>query len=252
MANRRFPCLYTRRTWLRAAGAAMASTALPLFAAQDFWNKKPVSAWNEQEIAQLLSRSPWSKEINAEFTDDSGFGVAGEGTPSIGRGGLLGAPGANGGTRERAGGAKRREPVTIRWESAQPILDAMGRPLPGAMAGRYAISVSGLPLGVMQKRRRSGAGPAMVEDGGTSPRDRMIEELMAAATLEARGKEPAQPGVVLPMKGAVATYLFGFSKELLPLDAHDRDILFTLKTAFIALKARFEPKEMMYRGQLAL
>jgi hypothetical protein len=52
--------------------------------------------------------------------------------------------------------------------------------------------------------------------------------------------------------GAASTYLFGFSKELLPLGVGDREVLFTLRTGLMSVKAKFEPREMLYHGKLAL
>jgi hypothetical protein len=81
---------------------------------------------------------------------------------------------------------------------------------------------------------------------------RMVEQLQSSATLEAKGREPEQPGVIRPVPRIPGTYLFGFSKELLPLTANDREIVFTLKTALLSVRAKFDPKEMVYRGQLAV
>jgi len=35
---------------------------------------------------------------------------------------------------------------TVRWESAQPVLDALKTPLPDAFANHYVIAVIGFPL----------------------------------------------------------------------------------------------------------
>jgi hypothetical protein len=122
--------------------------------------------------------------------------------------------------------------ATIRWESAQPVLDALGRALGEEFQGRYVISVKGLPL-----RTDVRAVPETI--------------LKSSASLQAKGKEPAQAGVVLYTKDG-ATVLFGFAKEFLPLTATDKDVQFVLNTGDIELRARFDPKEMMYKGQLAL
>jgi hypothetical protein len=45
---------------------------------------------------------------------------------------------------------------------------------------------------------------------------------------------------------------FGFSKEFMPLTPADRDVVFSLTTAQLALKASFSPKEMLYLGKLAV
>ncbi len=223
-----------------------------------------MNAWSSQEIAQLTAHSPWAKEVNAEFELDSDYTANGNAGPGIGRGGILTAPGADSQNQFEIGRDKNdkpraprsREPVTVRWESAQPILDALGIPLPSDFQGRYVLSVSGLPLGVMDKRRRNGSGPELSadpqENTPAARQRRMIEQLQASATLEARGREPEQPGLVRVVPRTAGTYLFGFSKDLLPLAANDREVVFTLRTALMSVRAKFEPKEMLYRGQLSV
>jgi hypothetical protein len=253
----------TRRSLFSAAATAFLAETLS--AASDFWNRKEVSAWSSQEIVQLTSRSPWAKEINAEFELDADYTTNGAEGPSIGRGGQIGAPGTGSGAppqievgRDRNGdrrGSRRREPVIVRWESAQPIRDALGTPLSPDFAGRYVLSVSGLPPGILDRRRRGAGAPEPSADPELNTpaarQRRMIEQLQLSATLEARG-EPTQPGLVKAMPRSPGTYLFGFSKELLPLGARDREIQFILRTALMSVRAKFEPKDMMYKGQLAL
>lgn len=238
----------------------------PAFAASDFWNRKAPSSWSEEEIAQLTSRSPWAHEVNAEFELDSDYTVNGSDGPSVGRGGQIGPPGSGTGApaqfelgRDKNGaqrGARRREPVTVRWESARPVLDALGKPLSPEFAGRYVISVSGLPVGIMERRRRGvESGPVSADPKENTPaarQRRMVEQLQASATLEAKGREPAQPGLVKPVPRMPGLYLFGFSKDLLPLSGRDREVVFTLRTALMSVRAKFEPKDMLYRGELAL
>jgi hypothetical protein len=45
---------------------------------------------------------------------------------------------------------------------------------------------------------------------------------------------------------------FGFAKEFMPLTSTDKDVTFALNTAQLELKARFDPKEMLYLGKLAV
>ncbi|HXJ37796.1 MAG TPA: hypothetical protein VNH18_00885, partial [Bryobacteraceae bacterium] len=155
------------------------------------------------------------------------------------------------GARQATGGARRREPVTVRWDSSQPIRDALGFPLPGDFADRYVIAVTSLPYGIMEKPRRGAEGPAEPETPIARQR-RMTELLQLAGSLEVKGKESAQAGVVRPAPKAMATWLFGFSKEFLHIDASDREVQFTLHTAFLSLRAKFDPKNMIYHGKLAL
>jgi hypothetical protein len=257
----------TRRAALRLAGRTLLAggTAAWLDAASGFWNKKPPSQWSSEEIARLTENSPWAREVNAEFEMDSDYTTNGAQGPVVGRGGVLGAPGTGAGApaqielgRDRNDsprGARRGAPVRVRWESAQPILDAMGVPLAAELRNRYVLSVSGLPLGIMERRKR-GAGVELradpEENTPIARQRRMIEQLQLAATLEARDKEPEQPGMVKAVPRTPGTFLFAFSAELLPLTVKDREVLFTLRTALMSVRAKFDPKEMVYRGRLAV
>ncbi len=108
----------------------------------------------------------------------------------------------------------------------------------------------------MDRRRRGVTGPELSvdpqENTPAARQRRMIEQLQSSATLEARGKEPEQPGIVRAVPRTAGTYLFAFSRELLPLSLSDKEIQFTLRTALMSVRAKFEPKEMVYRGQLSL
>jgi hypothetical protein len=46
--------------------------------------------------------------------------------------------------------------------------------------------------------------------------------------------------------------LLGFAKDVLPLAATDREIIFGLTMERFSLKTKFDGKEMVYRGKLAV
>ena len=118
--------------------------------------------------------------------------------------------------------------VTVVWESAQPLLDALKSSFPSDFANHYVIGVNDLPTA----------------EGG-----RKVNQESMAANLQARGKDSIDAGGVLPSRGVV---LFAFSKELLPLSPADKEVLFTLDTNQFSVKVKFDLKEMMYRGKLAV
>src|SRR5579863_6369861 len=140
-----------------------------LFAAE-FWNAKDPSTWTEDEIVMMTTKSPWVREAipNIRNADDpTGGSVLGDAS-----GGRMG---------------RRRTPmkVVVRWESAQPILDALRAPLAAEFEGHYVVSVTNLPFA---DARRAGRG------GETTPDD-TLERIQAGATLEVQGKEPAGAGI---------------------------------------------------------
>jgi hypothetical protein len=278
--------LLTRRLFL-LAGAGVACR-LPLGAATaDFWNRKPPADWTNEEIDRLITKSPWAKLVKAQYAagdepsrDDAGYpggtntgggypgtggGYPGGGTGTGGgypggtgrtRGGIgipgiggIGIPGLGGKGRGRGGGAVSPYEGTVRWESARPILDAIKSPLPEAFAGRYVISVSGIPL---LRDRSMGAGE---EDDSTTSRRRELDDLdrlKGLSSLEAKGRDPVQAGLVTRQVATGSSFLFGFSKELLPLETRDTDFMFTTTLGRLVIKAHFLPKEMLYHGELAV
>jgi hypothetical protein len=215
-----------RRFLTRAFGFVAAVTGgVRLFAAE-FWNAKDPSVWTDEEKLALTSKSPWARlaTIEVKGADDP--------TESVGGGPQIGG---------RAGAPARRPasvPIVVRWESAQPVLDALHTPLGPEFAGHYVLSVTNLP-GVPRPGRAGDAAP-----------DDDIERLQNGAVLQAKGKNPVEAGVARRMRGG--TILFGFSRDYLPLTLTDRDILFRLDTEKLTLKAKFDGKDMSYHGKLAV
>ena len=178
-------------------------------------------------------------------------GGTGRGTGGIGIPGIGGIPIPGIGRKRGNGGAGPASPYegTVRWESARPILEGMKAPLPEVFAGHYVISVTGIPLlGV--RSTRSGE-----EDDAATARQHELDDLdrvKGLSSLEARGRDPVQAGLVTRQVGTGSSFLFGFSRELLPLETRDTDILFSTQMGRVVVKAHFVPKEMQYHGELAV
>ncbi len=276
--------LLSRRRMFLLAGAGIAAW-LPLEGAtDDFWNKKAPADWTSQEIDRLITKSPWAKEIKAQYASGTGNNSDGAGYPGgtgngggypgggggypgggMGRprGGIgipgvggIGIPGiggmgrgrGNGGGSPRGGAVSPYEGI-VRWESARPILDAMKSPLPEAFEGHYVICVSGVPL---MGSRSSGGGE---DDDSTASRRQEqddLDRLKGLSSLRPKGRDVVQAGVVARQVTSGSSFLFGFSRELLPLDSRDTDILFTTQLGRLVVKASFLPKEMKYHGELAV
>ena len=78
-----------------------------------------------------------------------------------------------------------------------------------------------------------------------------IDKLLHAVTLTAKGRDP-QTAVVVQQTKASGSLIFGFEKKSLPLTEADKDVQFVMKLGMVTAKAKFEPKEMMFEGKLAL
>ena len=172
-------------------------------------------------------------------------GIGGIGIPGIGG---MGRGRGNGGGSPRGGAVSPYE-GTVRWESARPVLDAMKSPLPEAFEGRYVICVSGIPL---MGGRSISAGE---DDDSTASRRQEqddLDRLKGLSSLQPKGRDIVQAGVVARQVGTGSSFLFGFSREMLPLYTRDADILFTTQLGRLVVKAHFAPKEMQYHGELAV
>ncbi len=233
-------------------------------ASGDFWNKKAPSEWTSDEVSRLLNKSPWAKQVTAQYAA-GGRGQGGGGYPGGGGGypgGGGGYPGGGGmggprigigglgipmgrGRMPRGGGRGQTSSSytgVVRWESAQPIRDADKIPLPEKFNRHYVISVSGIPM--TGGRRYQGE-----DSGADNSQDDRFDQLKQFTRLQPKGKEIAQPGVVEQQGG---TYLFGFSKDSLDLSADDKEFDFATQMGALMVKTKFTSKEMFYRGRLAL
>jgi hypothetical protein len=195
-----------------------------MLAGTPFWNAKDPSAWTEDEIVALTSKSPWVKEAvpNIRSPDDPTGGS------------VLGDSGKGMGQRHTV------VRVYVRWESAQPILDALRAPLAAEFEGHYVLSVTNLPLPSV---RRAGRG------ADTTPDD-TLDRIQAGTTLQVKGKEPVEAGIV--RRTRIGSILFGFLKDQVRLTPGDREVIFALNTSQLTLKTSFDTKEMSYHGKLAV
>jgi len=210
-----------RRFLTRALASGVTLTHASRIFAAEFWNAKDPSKWTEEEIGALTQKSPWAKAAVADYKG------AEDPTGNAPEGG-------------RAGRGAMPPNIIVRWESAQPILDALRAPLAAEFAGHYVLSVTNLPVAIV---RPSGRGVQ------TTPED-ILERLQNGATLEAKGKEPVEAGIA--RRTRIGSFLFGFSRDSLRLDPADRDIIFKLEAAQTSIKCKFDAKEMTWHGKLVL
>jgi hypothetical protein len=233
--------MYTRRGFIgiAAASALYGSNS-------EFWNKKDPSQWSSNEVDQLTTKSPWAKEVSISAPADRGdYGqqqpTQRRTTPSIGIPGIGGIGGMGGGggrgRMPQGGNGVQTFKGTIRWESAQPILDALRSKIPASFENHYVISVSGIPITGRYNR---------------SEDDPDVERLKGVTYLAPQGKRDLQPGIVQQQSSSYGSVLFGFSKELLKLGVEDKEVQFTTQFGRLNIKARFVLKDMLYHGELAV
>jgi hypothetical protein len=114
--------------------------------------------------------------------------------------------------------------------------------LPKELEDHYVIGVSGFPLSLQERQEESG------DTAGTR-----LEELKQVTTLRAKRKDAAQPGLVMRSSDTDGPIvLFGFSRDAIVIEPTDKNLEFQTEFAVFNINARFDPKQMAYRGELAL
>jgi hypothetical protein len=237
-------------------GAAVAGNAPRLFAASDFWNKKDPKDWTNDEIDRLTTNSPWAKPVSAQMSNDGsisdpgstqpgspgggrriGLGIPGVGIPGVGGypGGGGGWPGGGGGRRPGAYQVRG----TVLWQSAQPVMEAVKPEFPEEFADHLVIALVGFSFPPRNDNRDE---------------DEALDGLKSDTYLRPEHGDSAQPGLVKrPVSSSInGSILFGFSQDLVKVGPEDKEILFTTRLGRSQIQARFVPKEMLYRGKLAV
>jgi hypothetical protein len=231
-----------------------------LLAANASWQDKEASDWNEDEVKQVMSDSPWAKMVTPQYSQDdssrragNGGGGRGMGGGGIGIGGIgISLPGMGrrypqgggypqGGSDNGRGDRNYDNPteLTLRWESALPIreaeLKAKETNAPSVDENHYAIAIFGVPSRMASGDRRS-----------------LEDTLRKQAVLKRDGKKDIKPSGVEVLNredGPVIVYLFPKSSEI---SKSDRRVEFDGQIGKLKFAEPFYLEDMVYRGKLEL
>ncbi len=232
----------------------MVLAAACLLAADPVWKSKPAAQWTEEDGRQILSSSPWAKEISAvvtrRLTEDQlreggqmgqPRGVGNENVDPKGSGPTV-SPNVftgPGGDDRSARSLPQSIRLKLRWESALPVrlaeLKSHDVELPTLEGEGYRIIVYGVPGG----------------DFKGDP-ERLGEPLKSLAALKREGKKDVRPirvEVFLQEKGVVIVYLFPLSAEI---TKNDQRVQFDAHIGRIVLSHTFALSEMEFMGKLEL
>ncbi len=239
----------TRRQWLHAA-SAWASCSLLRAARKEFWETKDPAAWSGEEKEILLVQSPWAQEgtlrmsVATGVRTPSSYPMPSTTNPTAVKSVPIGekpppVPSAN---LDRP----LEFPVLARWESAKPVRLAGGPETPELTGQFYAIRVRGLPL----------MPPPKVKPGETPPPDPnagMLQAMQAGTRLERKGK----PGIPCDHLFAGSgnrwnEVLLYFPRGTTPITLADKQVTLESRFAQFQFAIKFDLKEMLYKGELAL
>jgi len=269
-------------------GAASVACAL-LLSGADFWKTKDASQWTSEEINKVLSDSPWARGKTVQPQQSQmarrgggggggrrgGFGYpggGGGGFPGGGGGGYPGGGGgypggSNGGSNGGDGSQAGPMNLTIRWDSAQPIQQALMRQgggdsdeLKAAVAATekyYVISVLGLRMPRQRDRSNDPDDQTSDDNDGNRSRrgqntDAFRSQLLDAAQLAPKGKSSIYAQDVQidgPDGSGGVRFLFPRTN---PISAGDKEVDFILDIRRVKVEEKFKLSDMQYEGKLAL
>jgi hypothetical protein len=220
---------------LRIMTALLGGT-LALYAAQP-WSKEP-SQWTAEDVQKILTDSPWAQRAMATFgkkLEPEDMPV----TPPPGAdGGRSGAQGVtdgrwDGGVARNTGVGEVPElPVTIRWDSAEPVLKAHERECGCFLQLNRGYWITALGL--------AARGPLD---------DAQKQAFLANTRLIPRGGTAMIPiSVDVDQNGAAH---FQFSSEQ-PITLAEKEVTFITRFGSIRVEKKFRLKDMTYKGELAL
>ena len=222
------------------------SSAVCLLALADDpgWKKKPIAQWNKVEAVQILTDSPWSKNVAPQWIRDLSVDERREGgnmQASQGKGIGLAGLGILGSVREAEAIRKAHEKpdpgtVLVRWESANPVQVAVKKMdeqnAPAMDDDYYAIAV---------------------HDVLTPKRWNLANELKGIAGLKRNDKKDLKPARVEILRTddthATVVYYFKRSAEISKRDTY---VTFFAQIGRLFVSSVFNLQDMQILSQLEL
>lgn len=204
---------------------------------KEFWNQKKPSDWTAAEVKQMLTQSPWAKPASV-YNNTGASGPLG--APRSGGGGRRGNRGVGGGavsTNPAPAGGPNNWKTIVRWESAQPIREALKRPTWPEAGENYIIALVGsIPsVGIPSN------------DDDADERKRKLEILQDSTRLERRDEPLNLDNATLAPAGT-----FFYFSRVFPIKPEDKQVTFVTKMGSLEVKCKFTLKDMMYHGNLEL
>jgi len=232
--------MMTRRTAI-LVGLGLGGTGAASAWAKDFWNEKKPSDWTEEDIQQILTKSPWAKDASIfDTAAHKGLSTAPRGVGvSRRRGGTSGTAGSP----LPSGGNSNSWSAIVRWDSALPVRDALKTPKTAEVDENYIIALVGDIPGV----------GVPSDDDGPEERQQKLTFLKETTRLERRDDPLDLQRVKIASRTpqSPSGTLFYFSR-VFPLTLEDKQVTFVTKVGPLEVKCKFTLRDMMYRGNLEL
>jgi len=205
------------RVFWQIGGMRIFLLAATVLMAGEFWADKPSKDWSAAEKERLLNQSPWAKPVSTGLDLTKGA----VNNQWVYMPGQVGERAPNGIPAVRA---------VVRWESAAPVREAVGKPLPEEARGRLVLSVTM-------------TGPLVLADDGQ-------EELLRSTSLHGKGRLPMNPEHLLhDTKAGTIYFIFAATDTA---KESDREWVFETTLGAMTFKTRFTARDMRHLGKTAL
>jgi len=241
------------RKCIQGLGVALPlAVAMAVLCAGEVWSNKDYTKWSAEDVNRLLTNSPWATQVSASFDtaprDVKAAVIPPPGASTANMGGTRGVTDGrwDGGIGKNVDNSPPKLPVTVRWDSALPVRQALlrsrlsDRPGPGDPQETlnqpekdYIVTVIGL----------------LTSDQSIG-RERMSKELMYATRLVRTGKPPIRPEAVKLDASISAIQIFFPRTD--PITVGEKDVIFELQFGAISVERKFRLKTMTYKGKLEL
>jgi len=206
---------------------------------KDFWNEKKAADWTDDEIQQMLNKSPWAKDASIfDSAAHKGLSTA----PRTAGAGRRGRTTTSGNAAPLPGYAAAWKAI-VRWESALPVREAVKAARNKDAEENYILAVIGDIPGV----------GVPSDDDDPAERQQKMDNLKENTRLERRDDPLELQRVKIAPKTPLspAGTLFYFSR-VLPIMPEDKQVTFVSKVGPLEVKCKFTLRDMLYRGNLEL
>ena len=236
--------------------AIVAGLPLLLLAADRKWASKDYTEWSAAETERVLADSPWVKRAQASYgtTDEDAraYPVKAPGPREAGLGGRGVSDGNwDGGVGRMQTGGDPKLPVTVRWDSALPIREALLKSH-AAEAGEtpntlskpekyYIVAVIGLAAArkvSSENAERDQFEMTRTRQGLLNQSRLLRRDKKAIVPEDARIDESGNVRVFFPKTDAITL--------------EDKEVVFGTAFGSIRVSQRFRLKDMVYKGKLEL
>jgi hypothetical protein len=222
----------TRRDLFMLPFAALPVLASP---ATEFWNDKKPEDWTEDEIKEMLTKSPWAHEASVSVFGGAGGSLLNR-NGAMNRSGNMSSTGrqrTNTTQTQTSDAPDLRYKAIVRWESALPIRQALKKTTMESIADFYILALVGdLAL----------ADP----DSDEAQRESRLDMMKQYTHLEKHGGQIPLANIE-PVKKVGTLFYFPRTEPI-----KDGQVQFITKMGPVEVKCKFTVKEMTVHGKLEL